>query len=339
VPETRILPVSSDHPSANVIDEAAAILNAGGIVAFPTETVYGLAADAFNENAVRRVFAAKGRPGDNPLIVHLAGVEQVSQVAAKVPSLAERLAAAFWPGPLTLVLHGNGMLPAAVTAGLDTVAVRVPDHPVPRDIIIKLGRGIVGPSANLSGRPSPTTAGHVFADLQGQIDLILDAGPTHIGLESTVVDVTVRPPVILRPGGVTREELEKTAGPMRIAEDLALLRRSPGTRHRHYAPRAEVIVVQEGGQNALDQNLSDLRAGGRSIGVIVRTLNVESTSGLRVVRAKGSVESYARLLFGALRELDGAGVDAIVIEAPEERGIGEAIVDRIRRAARGGNPI
>ena len=243
--ETRICP-----PTEENLRLAGEILRAGGLVGMPTETVYGLAADATNPKAALSVFAAKGRPADNPLIVHISDLSQLPGVVREVPERAKKLLSAFWPGPLTMILEKAPAIPAEVTAGLDTVAVRFPVHPVARALIDAAGRPLAAPSANLSGRPSTTTAEHVLHDLQGRIPLILDGGPCQVGLESTVVDLSRGPAVLLRPGGVTREMLEAALGePVALGKGVmeplpegekAL---SPGLKHRHYAPRAQVVVV------------------------------------------------------------------------------------------------
>src|SRR3989304_5735813 len=242
MPETKLIIMSLEKPDLEGLKEAADILRKGGLVVFPTETVYGLGADAVNADAVKRVFDAKGRPPDNPLIVHIADRHQLIDLADEVPEKGQRLAKEFWPGPLTLVVKRTFLVPDIVTAGLDTVGIRMPDHPVALALIEEFEGGIVGPSANLSGRPSPTSAQHAMDDLKGRGDVVLNAGPTEIGIESTVLDVTVDPPVILRWGGLHKESLEDIIGPVRGAADVELLKRSPGTRHRHYAPRAPVVL-------------------------------------------------------------------------------------------------
>ena len=334
--ETRILPASPQAPGADVIAQAADVLRHGGLVAFPTETVYGLGADVLNLDAVRKVFAVKGRPPDNPLIVHVAGTKMLDDVVDEIPDKGKELGEAFWPGPLTLVMKRTILVSDLVTAGLDTVAVRMPDHPVALALIRAFGEGIVGPSANLSGKPSPTTAQHVYDDLRGQIELILDAGQTTIGMESTVVDVTIDPPVILRLGGLTRERIEEVIGPVGTDTGGERSRRSPGTRHRHYAPRAKVLLVRHDDQAAFAKILQEERQAGKKVGCIVHSsllVKLESGEFFRVLPS--SIDFFARHLFRTLRELDAMRVDVIVIEGVHEEGLGATVMDRLRRAAQG----
>ncbi|OGO07261.1 MAG: threonylcarbamoyl-AMP synthase, partial [Chloroflexi bacterium RBG_13_60_13] len=238
-------------PDPEAISRAAESLRKGGLVAFPTETVYGLGADALNAEAVRKIFAAKGRPLDNPIIVHVAGPDDLGVLTDDVPPEATMLIRQFWPGPLTLIFKKSGQVPGAVTGGQDTVAVRMPRNAIALALVRASGRPIAAPSANLSGRPSPTTAGHVLDDLGGKIDIILDGGPVEVGIESTVLDLSQHPPVILRPGAVTREELKPFIGEVVAASETGLLRRSPGTRYRHYSPRARVTLVEEADQETM----------------------------------------------------------------------------------------
>jgi L-threonylcarbamoyladenylate synthase len=334
VTDTKVLHVSPENPESDIIGRAADVLRAGGLVAFPTETVYGLGADVLNLDAVRKVFEAKGRPSDNPLIVHIATAAQLEDIIDEMPEKGRALADAFWPGPLTLVMKRTILVSDLVTGGLDTVAVRMPDHAVPLALIQALGEGIVGPSANLSGRPSPTTAQHVFDDLRGRVDLILDAGATTIGLESTVVDVTVEPPSILRLGGLTREQIEERIGKVELGIGGELARRSPGTRHRHYAPRASVLLVRSGDVETFARLLQTQRQLGKKVGCIVNSsllARLEAGEYFRVLPS--SMEILARYLFRTLLELDGLGLDVIIVEGVEEDGLGAAIMDRLRRAA------
>jgi L-threonylcarbamoyladenylate synthase len=327
---TLLMAVDPARPDPDVVRRAAEVIVGGGLVAFPTETVYGLGADALNPDAVRRVFAVKGRPPDNPLIVHIAAPEGLEGVAVRVPPRARALASAFWPGPLTLVLPRAPRVPLATTGGLDTVAVRMPAHPVALALIRAAGRPIAAPSANRSGRPSPTTAAHVLEDLEGQVDVVLDGGPCPVGVESTVLDLTEEPPVILRPGGVPREALEAVLGRVRLLGEVPHAgRRSPGTRYRHYAPRAALLLADPEGVEGLVARL--LREGWR-VGLLTRRPYPE-TPGLLVRRVPQDPSGYARHLFALLRELDALGCQVIVAETVEEKGIGAAVMDRLRRAA------
>ena len=336
--KTRIVAVDAaglDHP---ILAEASVLLRAGQLVAFPTETVYGLGADALNSLALRRIYEVKGRPSDNPLILHVAHRDQLALVAAVVPTLADALIDAFWPGPLSLVLAKSWRVPDQATGGLTTVAVRMPAHPVALALISRAQTPLAAPSANRSGRPSPTTAQHVFDDLQGRIPLILDAGPTSVGVESTVLDVTGSPPVLLRPGGVSRDAIEAVIGPVRTTADAALRQRSPGTRYRHYSPKARVLLLQSPDPAIWHATLADARQHGRCVGCLLYRMELgDVPPGVTVIRAGSCLEDYARALFSALRALDAQGVDIILVEGVTEEGIGLAIMDRLRRAASPGD--
>jgi L-threonylcarbamoyladenylate synthase len=325
----RTLFLKGDGPG---VRRGAEVIRSGGLVAFPTETVYGLGADALSSSAVARIFEAKERPRGNPLIVHLANAAALESVASRVPPRARDAAARFWPGPLTLVLPRANNVPLITTGGLDTVAARVPSHPVARALIEASDRPIAAPSANRSGRPSPTRAEHVREDLDGRIELILDGGPTPVGVESTVLDMTTEPPMLLRPGGVTLEQLRDCLGEVGVlkgdGEEAA--GRSPGLRYRHYAPRAQVILVDRGtGESAVAPWLE----AGRPVALMAqRSLSI-SRPGLLVRTMPEDLETYARDLFAVLRELDSAGVEGIFVEGVPQEGLGLTIMDRLRRAA------
>jgi L-threonylcarbamoyladenylate synthase len=316
------LRVDPGAPSPAVIAAAARVLRDGGLVAFPTETVYGLGANALDDAAVRRVFAAKGRPADNPLIVHLAGAEDLGLVAAEVTPLARDLAARWWPGPLTLVLDALPEVPDATTGGLRTVAVRVPDHPVALALLAEARVPVAAPSANRSGRPSPTTAAHVAADLGSAVDVLLDGGACRVGRESTVVDVRGPMPVVLREGGVTREDLG--VGDAAEEADLAA---SPGTRHRHYQPDCRVLLAPEGQGVALARAE---RAAGRRVGLVAPD---PAPAGVLDVARPADTAALAAVLYDALRRAEAADVDVVVVEAVPEVGLGRAVMDRLRHAA------
>ena len=314
------------------IRRAAALLRAGELVAFPTETVYGLGADALNGEAAARIFAAKGRPADNPLIAHIAGESGLAGLIAGEPcACARALMRAFWPGPMTLIFPKSPRVPREVTAGLDTVAVRMPSHPVARALIRAAQTPIAAPSANRSGRPSPTTAAHVLEDMEGRIPLILDGGPCEVGLESTVVDVTGARPRILRPGGVTLEMLEGVVGFVDVDEGVlhqlqaGSQARSPGMKYKHYAPKGEVTIVT--GPRAAQEiaRLYDA-ADGRAA---ILAFSQADYGARRVYRLKNAPGE----LFAALRQLDEDGMETIYAEDVPTTGVGLAVMNRLMRAA------
>ena len=335
---TRIL-----QPDAAALSEAAALIRAGQLVGIPTETVYGLGADALNEAAVRAIFEAKGRPGDNPLIVHIADRAQLAPLISGTPSPAAiRLMDACWPGPLTLIFPRSEAVPLRTTGGLDTVAVRMPAHPVARELILRSGCCIAAPSGNRSGRPSPTAAAHMFEDMDGCIPLILDGGPCGVGVESTVLDMTGAIPRVLRPGGVSPERIKEICGACEV--DAAVMRplrederpRSPGMKYRHYAPRGELTIFR-GEANAVaaaicaayDQSERD----GRQSLILALESNLSSYGARRVRSLGNDAEEAARGVFAALREADGQGIDTILSEAVDTDGIGLAVMNRLGRAA------
>ena len=334
--QTEVIKVDPSSPERAAIARAAEAIAAGGLVAFPTETVYGLGADALNADAIKSIFVAKGRPLDNPIIVHVAGLEHLEVLADEVPPEAIALAGRFWPGPLTLVLKKSARVPGAVTGGQDTVAIRMPRNRVALALIETAGVPIAAPSANLSGRPSGTTGQHVFQDLAGKIDLVLDAGPVEIGVESTVLDISTQPPSILRPGAVTAEELEPLVGSVILGREGELLKRSPGTYYRHYSPRAGLTIVEERDRDGVARLVDRYAKRGKRVGLITRYPDLYSgTQGVVVKAMPPDLDSYARQMFAVMRELDGEGVDRIIVEEVEESGIGTAIMDRLRRAASG----
>jgi L-threonylcarbamoyladenylate synthase len=358
---TDVIRVDPAAPDRDVLARAAERLRSGGLVAFPTETVYGLGAHALDRAAVARVFEAKGRPSTDPLIVHIASVDALDALVAFVPDLARTLAARFWPGPLTLVLSRSSRVPDEVTAGLGTVAVRIPSHPVAQALIELAGVPIAAPSANLFSRPSPTTAAHVLDDLDGRIDIVVDGGPTTHGIESTVVDLSADIPAILRPGAVTIEMLRKiipgvTEGrarsftdgsakaPAEDHRDTAMP--SPGLLDKHYSPRAPLTLYE--GPHAVATIVADARLArnrGQRVGIIAadedrRKLaaagGVEGGPPVKIAALGPAedLESVAARLYAALRELDAAGVDLILARAfPSRGGLGIAVQDRLRRAA------
>jgi L-threonylcarbamoyladenylate synthase len=337
---TRVIIIDAAMPDHAAIREAASLIRSGQLVAFPTETVYGLGGDGLNPAALSRIYAVKGRPPDNPLILHVASQEQLLSMAAEVPDIAYILMRTFWPGPLTLVLPKTPQVPDLATGGLPTVAVRMPDHPVALALIQHAGTPLAAPSANRSGRPSPTTAQHVLDDLDGAIPLILDGGPTAIGVESTVLDTTCTPPVILRPGGITREALEAVVGHLQEVAGVAQRQRSPGTRYRHYSPKARVLLLEEAQKETLQARVAEALQHNERVGCLLYRLEAEDVPpNVKVTRLGGSVADYAQRLFSALRALDGLGLDVIVVEGVQEQGLGVAVMDRLRRAASPPSPL
>lgn len=332
--ETQIIKVESAKPAYQTMHLASEILKLGGLVAFPTETVYGLGADAFNPNAVQEVFEAKGRPADNPLIVHISKLDQLEELTDNIHETGKLLTQAFWPGPLTIVVKSSPFVPKIVTGGLDTVAVRMPKHNVALRLIELLKRPIVGPSANISGRPSPTTAQHVHQDLNGRINLILDAGRCDIGVESTVVDVTNQPPLILRFGGLTRERIEQLIGEVQATDDDHFKRRSPGTRYRHYAPKAKVVLFERGDKLVFDRLNQKYFEDGKKVGYIIYSTDLIGEPPELGRLVSSNIEIYSQMLFQLLRDLDTLGADVILVESVEDIGLGKAVMERLRMAAK-----
>ncbi|MYL69687.1 threonylcarbamoyl-AMP synthase [Halobacillus litoralis] len=319
------------------VQEASTLLKDKQVVAFPTETVYGLGADATEEEAVQRIFEAKGRPADNPLIVHVADEEQVGQLVAEIPPVARKLMDEFWPGPLTLVLKSNGTAAVNVTAGLSTIGIRMPDHPLALTLLRETGKPLAAPSANRSGRPSPTTAEHVYQDLDGKIAGILDGGPTGVGVESTVVDCTTEMPVILRPGGVTKEDLERVLKQVMMDPALADEKqkpKSPGMKYTHYAPESPLWLV-EGNDDFFSRQLHELKKDGNRVGVIASDELAEKLDHYPLIRcgSRSQLHQVAEKLYGALREFKESDVDLILCETFSEEGVGAAIMNRLNKAA------
>jgi L-threonylcarbamoyladenylate synthase len=326
--DTRVLQVDPQHPDAAAIDQAAAVVRSGGLVAFPTETVYGLGANALDEQAVKRIFEAKGRPARNPIIVHIDQVDAARPLITDWPDVAARLAERFWPGPLTLVLPRSDRVPDIVTAGGDTVAIRVPAHPVALALLRASGLPLAAPSANRSNRLSPTLASHVLHHLQGAIELVLDAGPTSGGLESTVLDVTTTAPRLLRPGLVTRSQIEALIGPIDLGSVSATLR-SPGMLGRHYAPQTPLECVRDG-----RKRVEELLAAGQRIGWLTLQSDLYAGSDSAIIIAMPiDPAAYSARLYAELHRLDEAGLDRIVVDSPPETSDWLAVHDRLRRAS------
>jgi len=346
---TVIERVDPADPQKNTgaIKRAAAVIKAGGLAAFPTETVYGLGADAFNPAAVKKIFAVKGRPADNPCIVHIAGMDGLDGVAADIPPLAYRLAEKFWPGPFTMVLNKKSGVPYETTGGLETVAVRLPANETARLLIREAGTPIAAPSCNISGSPSATRAEHAADDLFGKIDIILDGGPSVIGLESTVADLTAAVPSILRPGGITAEMLIEAEPAfewlMSAASDEKP--KSPGIKYTHYSPKADVVVVTGAPEEIADAiirlNAAYIKSG-KKTGVMAtdETFARYSNQGARVVSAgsRYKMENVAAGIYRLLREFDRCGADVILAEGYPDIGLGVSVMDRLIKAA-GGNVV
>ena len=328
--ETKIL-------TQDQVADAARIIKDGGLVVMPTETVYGLGADAFNPSAVTNIFKAKGRPMDNPLIVHIARLEDLKKLVSEIPESAIKLANAFWPGPLTMVLPKDDSVPDEVSAGLDTVAVRYPSHPIAETLILLSGTQIAAPSANLSGSPSPTELSHVVNDMNGRVDAILDGGSCEVGLESTVISLACDPPRLLRPGGVTVEEIESVIG--HIDVDAAVMEKlaegekaaSPGMKYKHYAPKAKVIIIKGSDEQFIRYVNSHNNSG---IGVICFDEDAEKlTVPFFSLGPKDDSAEQAKNLFSVLRSVDDAGITLAYARCPRLDGVGLAVYNRLIRAA------
>jgi L-threonylcarbamoyladenylate synthase len=351
--KTRVIEVDRERPDPSAIEEAAEAIKAGKLVVFPTETVYGLGADALDPAAVQKIFDAKQRPANDPLIVHLAHIGQVNQCAVGLPPGARKLGLSFWAGPLTLILKKKPAVPDLVTAGLDSVALRVPAHRVARAIMEMAGVPVAAPSANRFSRPSPTTAQHVLDDLDGRVDLVLDAGPTDIGLESTIVDFTVDPPVIRRPGGITFEQVHSLVPEVVIAEGLASgdePQVAPGQLTRHYAPNAAMTIYEGASEQIVRRIAADARsavAQGNRVGILAPEEDLSALAPLiapsaaagkievRPIGSRTDLDRAGRELFAAIRALDATGVSVILASSFGSDGLARAIRDRLMRAAEG----
>lgn len=344
---TKIISIREENASSEALKEAGEIIKGGGLVAFPTETVYGLGGNALDENAAEKIYRAKGRPSDNPLIVHIYRIEDIFPIVKEMPETARKLADAFWPGPLTMILKKSGKVPDTTTGGLDTVAVRMPGHKTALSFIEVAGGYVAAPSANISGKPSPTLAKYVTEDMGGRIEMIIDGGEIAIGIESTIVDLTEEIPVILRPGYITREMLEGVVG--KVDVDRAILEaeskqppKAPGMKYKHYAPKGDLTIIsgkQEKVVAEINKRCEEMEKRGEKVGVI----GTDSTVALyRIgsVKSAGSREeeaTIAKALYRILREFDDEGVTVIYSEAFEDEagsgGIGQAIMNRLLKAA------
>lgn len=342
--KTKVVKIDIDNIEEEFIQEAAALIREGELVAFPTETVYGLGADALRPEASKKIYAAKGRPSDNPLIVHISKFEDLTYIAEEVPEQAKKLSDAFWPGPLTMIVQKNERVPLETTGGMETVAVRMPNHPVALQLIEKSGCLIAAPSANTSGKPSPTEAAHVAEDMDGRIPMILDGGLVGIGIESTIVDLTEEKPMILRPGYITKEMLEEVLGeevridPGLVAADSDVKPKAPGMKYRHYAPKADLVLV-EGETDKVVEKINHLseekRNAGKKVGIIStdETKNAYQADYVVSIGARADEDAIARHLYKILREFDEWNVDAIYSESFATPRIGQAIMNRLLKAA------
>lgn len=359
--ETILAKIDRTNIDQSIIEKAGEILKSGGLVAFPTETVYGLGADALNEKAAEKTYAAKGRPSDNPLIVHIAEDAALEKIVSEIPKGTKELIAKFWPGPLTLIFNKSDAVPYGTTGGLETVAVRMPSDEIAREVIVAAGGYVSAPSANTSGRPSPTTAAHVAEDLSGKIEMIIDGGSASIGVESSILDMTVTPPMILRPGAITKEMFEAVIG--EIAVDQTILNaeskqapKAPGMKYRHYAPKAQLTIVDadvsgmsadskmkesmesaalEQVIQAIQKLTKDAMAEGKKVGIIATSESISAYS-QGVVKNIGSREvkgDVAKHLYKVLREFDEEEVDLIYSEPFTTKGIGKAVMNRLEKAA------
>ena len=343
--ETKVIKIDRNHPEERLLQEAGQLLKTGALVAFPTETVYGLGGDGLKETAAARIYAAKGRPSDNPLILHIAEISDMEKLAVDIPELAYRLAEKFWPGPLTMILKKSAIVPYTTTGGLDTVAIRMPSDEIAREIIKASGTYIAAPSANLSGRPSPTKAEHVIEDLSGRVEMIVDGGDSDIGLESSIIDLSGEVPLILRPGYITKEDFEQIVA--EVEYDSAVLAtkpqesvvaRAPGMKYRHYAPKGQITIV-EGSVSAVVNKINALVAEQEAKGLRVAVLCAEETKEqyrCKHIFSLGSLKSEKEIsahLFAALRSFDTKQMEVIYSESFDNTKLEKAIMNRLRKAA------
>lgn len=342
--KTIIEKVDSVRPEQSIIEKAADILRHGGLVAFPTETVYGLGANGLDVTACKKIYEAKGRPSDNPLILHISQISELSSIVKEIPELAKKIMGAFWPGPITIIFPKADCVPYEITGGFDTVAVRYPSNVLAQQLIRQTGLPIAAPSANSSGKPSPTRASHVEFDLSGKVDMILDGGATEVGLESTIIDVTGKKPVLLRPGAITKEMLEVVVGEIEIdpavlsKPDKNLVPRAPGMKYTHYSPNASVILVKGCQQNVIDKInhlASQEQQKGHKVGIMAteQTKECYEYGVVLSVGDRNKPETIGANLFKMLRKFDFLNVDIVYSEAFEEAGEGAAIMNRLNKAA------
>lgn len=343
--DTKIIKIDNDHIGSTKFKEAVDILKNGGLVAFPTETVYGLGADGLNKDASMKIYAAKGRPSDNPLILHISSMKALDDLTKGDSSLGRKLAQAFWPGPLTLIFNKSEKVPLTTTGGLDTVAIRMPSHPIAYELIRQSGVYIAAPSANTSGRPSPTTAGHVMEDMDGRIDMIIDGGKADIGLESTIVDVTGEIPIILRPGFITLEDIERVTGEAEYDKSLFqkpstenFRPKAPGMKYRHYAPKGQLTIYEGESRNviqAINKEAAKKQSEGFKVGIIAtdETLSSYENGIIKTIGTRKDEKTIASGLFRLLREFDTEQADYIYSESFYDNPLGQAIMNRLLKAA------
>ena len=341
--ETELVLITELKEQKDILRKAGNILQAGGLVAFPTETVYGLGGDALNPQSAKKIYAAKGRPSDNPLIVHVCKFQDIEAIVEEIPENARKLADKFWPGPLTMILKKSDKVPMETTGGLNTVAIRMPDNPVALALIEAAGGYVAAPSANRSGKPSPTLAKYVMEDMDGRIDMVLDGGTLGIGLESTIVDLTGDVPEILRPGYVTREMLESVLGKVEtdvtiLSDDSKTAPKAPGMKYRHYAPVGDLVIVsgrQEDVVDEINRRLDEAAGQGKRTGVICteETKALYKAEFVKSAGRRSDESTIARELYRILREFDDEKVEVIYSEAFDTAGMGQAIMNRLLKAA------
>lgn len=340
---TKVIRIDEQHMDMALIEEAGDIIKSGGLVAFPTETVYGLGGDALNPQSSEKIYSAKGRPSDNPLIVHIADIQMLNAIVREVPENAWKLAEQFWPGPLTMIFYKSELVPRETTGGLDTVAVRMPVHPVARALIRAAGGYVAAPSANRSGRPSPTVAKYVIEDMDARIEMVIDGGDVEIGLESTIIDLTSEKPTILRPGYITEQKLGQVLG--EVAQDSTMMRadsgqapKAPGMKYRHYAPKGELTIV-DGEEGCvveyINTQMRQKKKDNKKTGVIGTDTSIAKYQAdvCRSVGNRNDEAEIARELYRVLREMDDENVDIIYAESFGAVGLGQAIMNRLLKAA------
>ena len=338
--QTKILKINPTRPQISMIKQAVLLIRKGEVVAFPTETVYGLGADALNPSAVKKIFKAKGRPADNPLIIHIRDKKDLKRLASDIPEITEKIIEKFWPGPLTIVLKKSKIVPKITTGGLNTVAIRMPKNKIANLLIKEAGVPLAAPSANFFGKPSPTLAKHVSDDLAGRISMILDGGKTKIGIESTVIDLTSRTPMLLRPGGVTLEKIQKLLGTIKIhpmikGEKSELIHRSPGMKYKHYSPNAKIILIEGSTQNVdkkILQLVNRFKKQRKRVGIMSTQKNY--TYKADMTRFVGSSpDKIAANLFRVFREFDAQEIDIILAHGISKKGLGLGVMNRLGKAA------